>query len=83
LAGEAQGKKDAETTAALQSFADTVDGVAGITKRKLEADEATALMEASHTERRRRKIDETDAKTRIENLKQVSPWIPMFTPGMI
>lgn len=62
-------------------FAETAEGVAAVTKRKLEVDEATALAEAAHVERRRRLIDDTDAATRRENLKQVSPWIPMFTPG--
>jgi hypothetical protein len=80
-AAESRAKSEREAEAELVRFAEGAEGVAGVTKRKLEADEATALTEASHVERRRRLIDETDAATRREGLKQVSPWIPMFTPG--
>ena len=46
-------------------------------KREQTKDEASH----SHAVVRKRMIDDTDAKTRLAELKHISPWIPQFTPS--
>ena len=37
-------------------------------------------LQGTHFEQRKRKIDDTENEEKRASLKQVSPWIPMFTP---
>lgn len=60
----------------LQQFAESQSGVESVLKRKASDMEPTS----SYMESRKKLIDDRDADTKIAELRQVCPWVPMFTP---
>lgn len=60
----------------MQQFADTQSGVDSILKRKATEVETSS----SYLESRKKHIDDRDNETRVAELRQVCPWVPMFTP---
>lgn len=61
----------------LNKFAENVDGVGGILKRKIDD---TITVVNQNQERRLKLIDDTAREDKIADLRRVSPWIPQFTP---
>jgi nitric oxide synthase-interacting protein len=72
---ELQRLKDDKSRMAAQ-FAESQD-VTGIAKRKASEIE----QERSYMESRKKKIDDTDAAVKKEELKRISPWVVDFTPS--
>ncbi len=76
IAEDAASKSRASQDESAQRFIDNVDGVGSIVKRSITEEEARG----THLEARKRVLDETDNSVKRARLKEVSPWIPMFTP---
>lgn len=59
-----------------QSFVDTQEGVCQINKRKaVDIEDSQTYLKS-----RQRVIDDADNETKLAELRQISPWIPQFTP---
>lgn len=60
----------------MNKFIETVDGVERIVKRKsTEIEDQNSYMSS-----RKRVIDDTDHETRMNDLREINPWLPQFTP---
>eukprot|EP01041_Mallomonas_annulata_P005384 gene5384-10771_t len=73
---EQQMKSIEEQESIQQSFAETQEGVGQVVKRKASNIEDNQ----SYMSSRKRIIDDTDRQTKLAELKQISPWVPQFTP---
>mmetsp|Transcript_7679 Transcript_7679/g.11393 ORF Transcript_7679/g.11393 Transcript_7679/m.11393 type:complete len:294 (+) Transcript_7679:75-956(+) len=77
LAAEEASRREEERGRELEKFAADVEGVSSLVKRKASAVEEKQSYMAS----RQKIIDDTDRETDMKRLKEISPWIPQFTPG--
>ena len=76
LLNEQRSKSIAAEEEQKQQFINGQEGVRSVIKRK-----ASELEDKqSYMSSRSRVIDDTDMKDKIDQLRQVAPWVPQFTP---
>ena len=74
---QARDKIEGERDVALSNFALNQDSVTNVVKRKASAEEEKGL----YMQSRKKLIDDTDKTVLLEQLNQISPWLPIFTPS--
>lgn len=61
----------------MKQFEDKHDGAVSYKKRKFDTHQAVSLIDPS----KKKLMDDTDHAEKLDQLKAVCPWIPLFTPN--